>query len=65
MGSKAIAEMAHPTIDKPVEPIQEYSMDNSNPPNETKAPVLDYKVYGMKVEKYMVKYKEFIVKEMA
>ena len=40
-------------------------MDNSTPPNETDVPVLGDKVYGMKVDKYIVKYKEFIVKEMA
>ena len=33
-------------------------MDNSTQPNKTEVPVLDDKVYGMKFEKYMVKYKE-------
>ena len=50
--------MARPTIAKPVEPIQEYRMDNSTLPNETDVLVLDDKVYGIKIDKYMVKYKE-------
>ena len=48
--------MAHPTIVKPVKPIRSYRMDNSTPPNKTEFPVLDDKVYGMEVYKYMVKY---------
>ena len=47
--------MAYPTIFKPVEPILEYRMDKSTPPNETDVPILDDKVYGMKVVNYMVK----------
>ena len=55
MGYKAMEEMAHPAIIKPFEPIREYIMDNSNLTNENDVPVLDDKVYGMKVYKYMVK----------
>ena len=40
-------------------------MKNSNPPNKTDVPVLDDKVYEMKVSKYMVIYKEVIVKKIA
>ena len=55
MGSKAMDEMAHPKIVEPVEAIQEYRMENYTLPNETYVPVLDDKVYGMKVNKYMLK----------
>ena len=65
MGSKAMGEMAHPTIVKPVEPIQEYRMEKSTSPNESGVPVLDDKVYRMKVDKYMVKYKEVRVNKIA
>ena len=40
-------------------------MDNSSSPNETDVPVLDDKVYGMKVDKYMVEYKDFRSKKIA
>ena len=65
MGSKAMEEMAYPTIVKPVEPIQEYRMDKSTPPNEADVPVLDDKVYRMKVDKYMVNYKEVRANKIA
>ena len=48
MGSKAMEEMAHPKIVKPVKPIREYRMENSTPPNKTDVPVLDDKIYGTK-----------------
>ena len=38
-------------------------MDNSTPTNETDAPFLDDEVYGMKVDKYMIKYKEVRAKK--
>ena len=65
MGSKAMEEMAHPTIVKPVKPIREYRMDNSTPPNKTDVPVLDGKVYSIKIGKCMVNYKEFIAKKIS
>ena len=40
-------------------------MENSTPPNKTDVPVLDDKVYGMKVDKYMVNYKEVRAKKIA
>ena len=40
-------------------------MDNSTPPNETDVPVLGDKVYGMKVDKYMVTYKEVRAKKIS
>ena len=40
-------------------------MDNCTLWNKTYAPVLDDKVYRMKVDKYMVKYKEVIAKKIA
>ena len=40
-------------------------MENSTPPNKTVVPVLDDKVYGMKVDKYMVNYKEVRAKKIA
>ena len=33
MGSNMMEEMAHPTTVKPVEPIREFKIDNSTPPN--------------------------------
>ena len=65
MGSKAMEYMEHPKIVEPVKPIREYIMDYSSPPNKTDVPVLDYKVYGMKVDKYMVKYKEIRAKKIS
>ena len=58
MGSKATEEMAHPKIVEPVEPIREFKIDNSTPPNETDVPVLDDNVYGIKFDKYIVEYKD-------
>ena len=58
MGSKEMEEMAHPTIVKQAEPIREFKIYNSMPPNETNVPVLDYKLYRVKVDKYMAEYKE-------
>ena len=65
MGSKEMEDMAHPTIVEPVEPIREDRMDNSTPPKETDVPVLDDKVYGIKVDKCVVKYKEVIGKKIS
>ena len=59
MESKVMEEVSLPKIAKPVEPIQEYRMDNFTPTNGSDFPVLDDKLYGMKFYKYMVKYKEF------
>ena len=46
--------MSHPTIIEPVEPIQEWKIENSTPPNKCDVLVLDDKVYKTKVDKYMV-----------
>ena len=40
-------------------------MENSTPPNKANAPVLDDKVYEMKVGKYKVKYKEVRANKIA
>ena len=64
MGSKAMEEIAHLKIIELVKPIQEYRMDNYNPQNRTGVPVLDYKVYRMKVDKYMLKYTEMSAKKI-
>ena len=40
-------------------------MDNSTFSNETDVPVFDDKVYGMKVDKYIVKYKEVRANKIA
>ena len=58
MVSKAIEDMSHPTIVEPFKPIRELKIDNYMPPNETHVPVLDDKVYRMKVDKYTVDYKD-------
>ena len=65
MGSKLMEKMAHPTIVKPVEPIWEYRMENSTLPNKTDVLVLDDEVYGMKIDNYMVKYKEVRERKIA
>ena len=57
--------MAHPTISKQVKLIRKYIMDRSTPLNKTDVPVLDDRVYGMKVAKYMVKYKEVRANKIA
>ena len=40
-------------------------MENSTPPNKTDIPVFDDKLYGVKVDKYMVKYKEVRAKKIS
>ena len=65
VGSKAMEDTAHPTIVEPVKPIQEYIMNNSTPPNKTDVSVLGDKVYRMKVDKYMVIYKEIRANKIA
>ena len=57
--------MAHPTIFEEVKPIWEYRMDNSTPQIETDVLILGDKVYGIKVDKYMVKYKEVIANKIS